>query len=148
MKRNLSSKWTLQTKIFNFVAAILPLIFLSAAYRELGQDSLLLQILTVSLIAIWSLFFLWINFRLKFVSVDENNLYVSRLWREQVIPMSEVEDVRLTTIGFVWVGIYFKSKTAFGKKMFFMPTLVKEFLSSFQRYHPVVEELKNLAKQK
>lgn len=146
MKRNLSSKWTLPTKIFNFVVAILPLIALPAAYREFGQNGLLLKILIISLIVAWSLFFLWINFRLKFLSVDETNLYVSRLWREKAIPLSEVEDVRLTTIGFIWVGIYFKTKTDFGKKIFFMPKLVKEFLSSFQRYHPIVDELKNLAK--
>lgn len=146
MKRNISSKWTLPTKIFNFVITILPLVFLPAAYREFGQDSLLLQILTVSLIVSWSLFFLFINYRLKFVSVDENNLYVSRLIRETAIPLSEVEDVRLTTIGFIWVGVYFKTETDFGKKIFFMPMIVKEFLSSFQRFHPVVEELKDLAK--
>ncbi|MGI8788313.1 MAG: hypothetical protein ACR2HG_11190 [Pyrinomonadaceae bacterium] len=146
MKRNLSSKWTLPTKIFNFVVAILPLVFLPAAYREFGQDILFFKILTILLIVSWSLFFLFVNYRLKFVSVDENNLYVSRLWRETAIPLSEIEDVRLTTIGFILVGVYFKSKTKFGKKIFFMPTLVKEFLSSFQRYHPVVDELKNLAK--
>jgi len=145
MKRNLSSKWTLPAKIFNFVAAILPLVALPAAYRELAADTLPIKVFVVSLIAIWSLFFLWINYRLKFVSADENNLYVSRLWQENIISMEEVEDIRLTTIGFVWVGVYFKSKTAFGKKIFFMPTIVKSFLSSFQRYHPIVEELKNLA---
>ena len=146
MKRNLSSKWTLPSKIFNFVAAIFPLIVLPAAYREMTQDGLLLQILIVSLIISWSLFFLFINYRLKFVSVDENSLYVSRLIRETVIPLSEIEEVFLTTIGFVWVGVRFKSEAEFGKKLFFMPTLVKAFLSSFQRYHPVVDELRNSAK--
>ncbi len=146
MKRNISSKWTLPTKIFNFLVAILPLVALPAAYRELAQDTLPIKILVVSMFFIWALFFLWINFRLKFVSVDENNLYVSRLIREKIIPLSEVEDIRLTTIGFVWVGVYFKSQTEIGKKIFFMPKLVEEFLSSFQRYHPIVEELKGLTK--
>jgi hypothetical protein len=146
MKQNISSKWTLPTKIFNFLMAVFPLVPLIAAYREIAADELPTTILVVALVALWSLFFLWINRRLKFVSVDENNLYVSRLLREKTIPLSEVEDVRLTTIGFVWVGIYFKSKTAFGKKIFFMPTIEKSFVFSFQRYHPVVDELKNLAK--
>ena len=145
MKRNISSKWTLPAKIFNFLMAMFPLVGLIAAYRELAADTLPVKILVVLIIAVWSLFFLWINYRLKFVSVDENNLYVSRLLREKVIPLSEIEEVFLTIIGFIWVGVYFKSETALGKKIYFMPKLVKEFLFSFQRFHPVVEELKILA---
>src|SRR5213079_2120222 len=104
------SKWTLPTKIFNFLAGIFPLAALPAAYRELEADVLPIKILVVSLIAAWSFFFLWINFRLKFVSVDENNIYVSRLLREKAIPLSEIEDVFLTTIGVIWVGVRFKSE--------------------------------------
>jgi hypothetical protein len=145
MKRNLSSKLTLPTKIFNFLMAVFPLIGLIAAYRELALDTLPVKLLVVALVVAWMLFFLWINSRLKFVSVDENNLYVSRLLIEKTIPLSELEDVSLTTIGFVWVRLRFKSKTDFGSQVFFMPTIVKSFISSFQRYHPVIEELKNLA---
>ena len=145
MKRNICSKGTLAWKIFNFLAAVFPLVGLIAARHELEPDDLPLKILIVALIVAWSLFFLFINYRLKFVSVDENNLYVSRLMREKAIPLSEIEDVSLTTIGFVWVRVRFKSKTEFGRQIFFMPTLVKAFLSSLQRRHPVVEELKNLA---
>jgi hypothetical protein len=146
MKRNISTKWTLPTKIFNFLMAIFPLIGLIAAYRELALETLPIKILVVALVVAWMLFFLWINSRLKFVSVDENNLYVSPLINEKTIPLSEIEEIFLTTIGFVWVGIRFKSKTEFGDKIFFMPQLVKSFFYSFQRYHPVVEELKNLMK--
>lgn len=146
MKRNICSKGTLAWKIFNSLAAVIPLVGLIAAYRELAPDEMPLKILYVALIVAWSLFFLFVNYRLKFVSVDEKNLYVSRLMREKAIPLSEIEDVSLTTIGFVWVRVRFKSETEFGKQIFFMPTLVKAFLSSFQRYHPVVEELKNSAK--
>ncbi len=146
MKRNISSKLTFPTKIFNFLAAIFPLVGLIGAYRELASDTLPIKILVVALVALWTLFFLWINYRLKFVSVDENNLYVSRLLREKAIPLSEVGEVFLTTIGFVWVGIRFKSKTEFGSKIFFMPKIVKSFVYSFQRYHPIVEELKKMAK--
>ena len=148
MKRNISSKWTFPTKIFNFAVAIFPVVGLVAARRELTQDDFLTITLVVLLVAVWSLFFLWINFRLKFVSVDENNLYVSRLIWEKIIPLSEIEDVRLTTIGFVWVRIDFNSKTDFDKKIFFMPTIEKSFIFSMQRYHPIVEELMNLARKK
>ena len=146
MKRHLSSKWTLPTKIFNFVAAIFPLIGLIAAYRELAADTLPIKILVVALVVIWSLFFLWINYRLKFVSADENNLYVSRLLREKMIPLSEIGDVSLTTIGFVWVRVRFKSETEFGRQIFFMPTIVKAFVFSFQRFHPMVAQLQDLVK--
>ncbi|HEY0428142.1 MAG TPA: hypothetical protein VGC76_10205 [Pyrinomonadaceae bacterium] len=90
MKRNIFSKWTLPSKIFNFPAAVFPLVRLIAAYREPAPDI----IMVVALVLAWTLFFLWVNSRLKFVSVDENNL-----------------EVFLTTIGFMWVGVRFKSKT-------------------------------------
>lgn len=145
MKRNICSKGTLAWKIFNFMAAVFPLVGLIVAYREVAPDGTPLGMLYVALIVAWSLFFLFVNYRMKFVSVDENNLYVSRLMREKAIPLSEIEDVSLTTIGFVWVRVRFKSETEFGKQIFFMPTLVKAFLTSRQRYHPVVEELRSLA---
>lgn len=145
MKQNISSRWTLPTKIFNFVVAIFPLVGLIAARHELAPDTLPVKLLVVAVILVWSLFFLWINWRLKFVSVDENNLYVSRLLREQAIPLSEIEEVFLTTIGMMWVGVRFKSKTEFGRKIFFMPELLKGIFYTFKRYHPIVEELKNLA---
>lgn len=141
MKRKLSSKWTLPTKIFNFVVAVFPLVRLIAAYRELAPDTLPVKILVVALTTIWTLFFLFINYRLKFVGADENNLYVSRLFAEKIIPLSEIENVSLTTIGFVWGRVRFKCETEFGRQIFFMPKLVKAFFASFQRYHPVVEEL-------
>jgi hypothetical protein len=146
MKRNLSSKWTLPTKIFNFLAAILPVVGLIAAYRELAPDPLAVKLLVVALVVLWTLFFLWINSRLKFVGVDENNLYISRLLNEKAVPLSDIEEVFLTTIGFIWVGVRFKSKTEFGSRIFFMPQIVKSFVLSFQRYHPVIEELKSIAK--
>ncbi len=145
MKRNISSKRTLPTKIFNFVVAILPLVALPAAYRELEQDTLPIKSLVISMFFIWPLFFLFINYRLKFVSVDENNLYVSRLLKERVIPLADIENVRLTTIGLVWVQIDFKANTAFGKRIFFMPTVTKLFAAPFQRSHPIVDELNALA---
>jgi hypothetical protein len=146
MKRNISSNWTLLTKIFNFLWAIVALVALIPVCRGFAPDEMPLKILLVALIVVWSLFFLFINYRLKFVSVDGNNLYVSRLMKERAILLSEIEDVSLTTIGIILVRVRFKSETEFGKQIFFMPKLVKSFLTSFQRYHPVVEELKNLAK--
>lgn len=146
MKRNISSKWTLPVKILNFLLAVVPLVSLIASYRELESDTLPIRILVIALVAVWSLFFLWINYRLKFASVDEKNIYVSRLFREKTIPLSEIEDVSLTTIGFVWVRVCFRSKTEFGSQIFFLPTIVKSFILSFQRFHPIVEELKQLSR--
>jgi hypothetical protein len=40
MKRNISSKWTLPGKIFNFPAAGFPVVGLIAAYHELASDIL------------------------------------------------------------------------------------------------------------
>lgn len=147
MKRNLSSKWTLPAKIFNFLLAALPVVFITASFRELISSITPEKIAAVVAAVAFMIFFSWVNSRLKFVSIDENNLYVSRLFREKTIPFREVGEVRLTTIGFVWVAVRFKSKTIFGQKIFFMPTIEKSFVLSMQRYHPVVEELKNSAQQ-
>jgi hypothetical protein len=148
MKRTISSKWTLPVKVVNFVLAAVPIVWIAAIlinFRNLRTESFSigLAILAVVLGVAWSVLFLWANSRLKFVRMDDDNLYVSRLLVEKTIPLTEIDDVFLTRVGPVWVRVRFSSRTAFGKQIFFQPTLERSFLASFQRFHPIVEELKS-----
>ena len=98
------------------------------------------------LLLVWiagSAFLLWDSFRLKAVSVDENLLYVSNYLKEIAIPLSHIYDVTEN----IWlnthpVSIYLKSPSEFGGRIVFMPKTRFLFFSS----HPVVKELKQLAK--
>jgi hypothetical protein len=92
-----------------------------------------------------SVFFLWDALRLKVVNVDEHFLYVSNYLKEIAIPLSNIYDV---TENF-WlnthpVTIHLKSPSEFGGRIVFMPKTRFLFFSS----HPVVKELKQLARGK
>lgn len=92
-------------------------------------------------------FIWWSCIRLKEVSVDDNFLYVSNYLKEVSIPLSEIYDVTEN----VWlnihpVTIHLKSPSEFGDKIIFMPKV--RFMSFFNLSHPVVNELKELARSK
>jgi len=93
-----------------------------------------------------SAFIYWSCIRLKEVSVDDHFLYVSNYLKEIIIPLSEIYDVTEN----VWVNIHpvtirLKSPSEFGDKIVFMPTV--RFFAMFSS-HPVVSELKELARSK
>lgn len=90
-----------------------------------------------------SAFLLWDTFRLKVVNVDEHFLYVSNYLKEIAIPLADIYDVTEN----VWlnthpVTIHLKSPSEFGDRIVFMPKTRFSFFSS----HPVVKELKQLAR--
>ena len=91
-------------------------------------------------------FIFWSCIGLKEVSVDDNFLYVSNFLKEISIPLSEIYDVTEN----VWlnshpVTIHLTSLTEFGDKIVFMP---KTRFFTFFSSHPVVNELKELARSK
>jgi hypothetical protein len=91
-------------------------------------------------------FIYWSCIRLKEVSVDDNFLYVSNFIKEISIPLSEIYDVTEN----VWlnshpVTIHLTSPSEFGDKIVFMP---KTRFFAFFSSHPVVNELKELARSK
>ncbi len=89
--------------------------------------------------------FLWfLCGALKRVRVDDHFIYVSNYLREVSIPLSLIDDVTENRwINIRPVTVYFRAKTAFGNHIVFMPK--SQF--AFWRSHPVVEELKNLARR-
>lgn len=92
-----------------------------------------------------SAWFLFDALRLKYVSVDDDFLYVSNYAREIAIPLADIYDV---TENF-WlkhhpVTVHLQHPSEFGDKIVFMPkTRFWGFTS-----HPVVNELKQLARSK
>ena len=91
-------------------------------------------------------FFYWACIRLKAVSVDDNFLYVSNYLKEITIPLSNIYDVTENRwLNIHPVTIHLKSPSEFGDKIIFMP---KVRVFSFFSSHPVVAELKELARMK
>ena len=92
-----------------------------------------------------SAFLLFKSARLKYVSVDDDYLYVSNFFREIVIPLSDIHDVTENVwINYHPVTIHLKHPSEFGDKIVFMPKTRFSLFSS----HPVVKELKQLAGSK
>lgn len=88
----------------------------------------------------------WYCIPLKEVSVDDDFLYVSNYLKEISIPLSEIYDVTEN----VWINIHpvtihLRSPSEFGNDIVFMPT--HRFFAFFSS-HPVVDELKELARSK
>src|ERR1041385_5026184 len=88
-------------------------------------------------------FIYWSCARLKKVSIDEKNLYVSNYLQEIAVPFSFIGDVTQNRwLNNQMVTIHFKFPTEFGDKIVFMPTF--RFFA-FVGPHPVVDRLKQLA---
>jgi hypothetical protein len=88
---------------------------------------------------------LWFASRLKWVSVDENFLYVAGLRKEIQIPLSEVDRVEAS---FMWrpkqITLWLKSPSAFGRKIVFVPQ--QRLFESMRGGHPLVDELRAMVK--
>ena len=148
MKRRLSSLQTFLMKVI-FPGLWIPLFGMGPLMMFLGtfegQDPPPKWTFLFAWLA-GSAFICWSCIRLKEVSVDEDFLYVSNYLKEVAIPLSEIQDVTEN----VWVNIHpvtihLKSPSEFGDKIVFMPTV--RFFTLFSS-HPVVTELKELAKSK
>lgn len=79
-------------------------------------------------------FTLWMYYRIKKVSIDKNNLYVSNYRKEITIPLSEITEVR----EFFWseprnVIIHIRNRTEFGDKIRFTVRGMDSRLESLSR---------------
>ena len=86
---------------------------------------------------------LWSLAGLKRVRMDATQLYISNYRREIVVPFANVVDVTENR----WVNIHpvtlhFRSPTAFGQRVTFMPTAL---IFGMFRSHPVVAQLRERA---
>ena len=145
MQRQLSSDQTILVK-FIFPGLCIPLLGVVAVAVFIRSDA---ELLSPSR---WIFLFFWVagsaliwfsSANLKYVSVDDDFLYVSNYFKETVIPLSDIYDVTEN----IWfnhhpVTIHFKSPSEFGDKIVFMPKTRLWVYTS----HPVVKELKQLAR--
>ena len=148
MKRRLSSRQTVLTK-FIFPAIWIPLVgfvtlsmFLDSFEGPAPPPKWIFLFAWVA----GAVFVWWNCVRLKRVSVDDNFLYVSNYLKEIAIPLSDIHDVTENR----WFNIHpvtirLKASSEFGDKIVFMPTT--RFFAFFSS-HPVVSELKELARAK
>jgi hypothetical protein len=91
--------------------------------------------------SVGTVFIWWICMRLKRVQMDNSALYISNYSTEIVVPLNNVAGVtenRLINIH--PVTIVFRSETAFGSQIVFMP---ESRWFGFWSSHPVVEEIQN-----
>lgn len=146
MKRTLSSLQTFLMKII-FPVIWIPLFGFGTLTRIFGgfegpgpQPTWLFLVIWIAA----SAFIYWNCVRLKVVSVDDNFLYVSNYLKEIAVPLSEIYDVTENLwINIHPVTIHLRSPSEFGDKIVFMP---KTRLFAFFSSHPVVDELKELAR--
>ena len=148
MRRRLSSLQTILVKVI-FPGLWIPIWGFVTLMAFLGgsedADPVAKWFALCALVVV-SAFIYWSGIRLKVVSVDDNFLYVSNYLKEISIPLSEIYDVTEN----VWINshpvtIHLSSPSEFGDKIVFMPKT--RFFALFSS-HPVVKELKMLARSK
>lgn len=149
--RTLSSAQTIIVKI----AVPVFLIFLSIRLAFLKLNSMSYQSPdSLPSESIWLVFAIWIIvtclllwscLKLKRVRADTKNLYVSNYFREIEIPFSMIENVTENRwLNVHPVTIHLNAPSEFGRKITFMP---KTRLFGFWTDHPVVEEIKRMARR-
>jgi hypothetical protein len=142
MRRIISSAWTVPFKaIIPLVWVIISILLIFSLFAYSSgptSDALIGVLLVISATA----FFCWWGMKLKRVSVDDSNLYVSNLIKEIPIPLSEIASV--TDFQGGWpVMVHLRAKSEFGHTIFFLATWKPLLFSS---PHPIIEELRQLAK--
>ena len=90
-------------------------------------------------------YLIWFSRRLKFVSIDEDFLYVSRRRDQIQIPLAHIERVQEN----FWarpklIILTLNHRSAFGTKIVFVPT---PLLFAAVRSHPLVKEIEGAVKR-
>lgn len=131
--------WTTLSKVvvpalFSLVALIGNIILL---FNEGGGERSFFLFWTA--LTVW---LLWHNSRLKWVSVDENFIYVAGLRKKIQIPFSAVERVSVSYMkNPKRITLLLNSPTEFGQKIVFLPQHQRWF-EGVREGHPLAEELR------
>ena len=93
-----------------------------------------------------SSYLIWFARRLKFVSIDDDFLYVSQYRKQAQIPLTHIESVKEN----FWtnpklITITLNQPSEFGTKIVFVPPVL--ILAAF-RSHPIVKEIKTAVHQR
>ena len=94
-----------------------------------------------------SLAIYWGFIRLKWVAIDEENIYISNFIKMISVPLADIEEIEEHfLLGEHPVSITFSRKTEFRRKIIFMP---KFYLGcAFFMSHPPVEDLRVLVEER
>ena len=144
MSRQLSSAQTFLVKFIPPAIWIGGFGFISVGRLFSKREDLGSSLGSFLLWLVMSAFIYWTCARLKKVSVDDHNLYVSNYFREIAIPLSYITQVTEN----VWINhepvtVHLQFSTEFGDTIVFMPKTRMFHLFS---EHPVVGELRSLAR--
>lgn len=144
MKRTISSAQTFIAKFIAPILFIIVLISLLSDFYKSPKNLISLPFPFLIFIFLCIAFSFWFSGKMKKVSIDGQNLYISNYLKEISVPLSDIYDV--TEI--VWlnghpVTIHLKNPTELGSKILFMP---KIRMFAFFSSHPVVSELKESAR--
>ena len=97
----------------------------------------------IGFIFVWligSIFLLWFALRLKFVSLDEEYLYVRNFSKEIQVPLSQVESVDESFLSNPkQITLLLSSPSEFGSKIVFVPP--QQWFGQMRK-HPLVSELR------
>jgi hypothetical protein len=147
MPRTISSRLTVLYKfIYPAVSIIVGVFALFQVLRTGFLKGNPLAIIFLPFLALLIGVSLWPMIKLKKVSLDEEFLYASDYLKEIKIPLEDIYDMTENRwIKFHPVTIYLQRPSEFGTKIVFAPTF-RMFL--FFSSHPVVEELKQIARSK
>lgn len=122
-------------------AVVLTLLGIGSRTLTLIPDGVMLLAFILTALV----FFLWYARRLKFVRLNDQELYISDFFKRGAIPISEVQSVNYSgVIGLVVVRL--KSPSVFGSTIAFMPTFGAGILAA-SGSRSIVEELRDLAKK-
>jgi len=140
MKRTISSAWTIPYKfLIPIVLATISLLLILDLFADPSPNLDGFVVITFTTAA--TVFFSWWGLKLKRVSLDGQNLYVSNWIREISIPLSEIDFVESLYGG--WrIRLRLRSRSDFGRTIVFLATWKPFF---FSRAHPIVEELRRLS---
>jgi hypothetical protein len=128
-----------------------PLVAMATVFALLGiadhtlpafPDGILVLTMTLGFLGC----FLWGAYRLKFVAVDDNYLYVSGWLKHIAIPLSNIESIDyFLGIKFMarLIVVRLKSASEFGQTIYFMPTVGAAIRATLNA-PSVVEELRQL----
>ncbi|MEP6849632.1 MAG: hypothetical protein ABI999_12310 [Acidobacteriota bacterium] len=146
MSRQISSQLTNIYRIGTFVSAaagVIFLIFVGFVSRKADIGEMAFFGIFVFIAAGLSI---WFALRLRDVSIDDNYLYVSNFNSGQRISLAEISDVTENFwLKYHPITIHLRSGTPTAAKIVFLPTW--RWFTAW-RGHPVVDELKELARKK
>ncbi|MEO8435144.1 MAG: hypothetical protein ABI596_09630 [Pyrinomonadaceae bacterium] len=142
MRQVISSRWTIVFKLLVPLTLVALSVFFVLSRFSYSPGPPADGLIGTSLILIATAFFSWWGWRLKRVSLDEQNLYVSNWFKETAIPLSEV--VAFDSLVGGWpILVRLRAGSDFGRGIVFLAPWRPLLFSS----HPILEELRQLISQ-